>query len=86
MKTALTARYGLIHGTYWMAYAAISGYVSLYLLELGFSSGAIGALIAAAGLASALLQPTVAGLADRERGPSLKAINLVVAALTAACG
>lgn len=86
MKTALTARYGLIHGTYWMAYAAISGYVSLYLLELGFSSGAIGALIAAAGLASALLQPMVAGLADWERGPSLKAINLVVAALTAACG
>ena len=30
----LTARYGLIHGSYWMVFAAVSGYVSLYLLEL----------------------------------------------------
>lgn len=82
----LTARYGLIHGTYWMAYAAISGYVSLYLLELGFSNGAVGALIALSGVASAFLQPMVAGYADRETSLSLKTINLIVAALTGLCG
>ena len=52
----LTARYGLIHGAYWMAYAAVSGYASLYLLDLGFSNGTIGILIALAGILSALLQ------------------------------
>ena len=81
MTKHLTARYGLIHGTYWMAYAAISAYVSLYLLEMGFSNGTIGLLIALAGLLSALLQPLAASYADRENSPSLKVINLSVALL-----
>lgn len=81
----LTFRYGLIHGTYWMAFAAVSGYVSLYLLELGFSSTAIGALIAGAGLLSAVAQPLVAGYADRPESASLKMVNVVVAALALVC-
>mgnify|MGYP004663255267 FL=1 len=85
MTNHLTARYGLIHGTYWMAYAAISGYASLYLLEMGFSSGAIGLLIALSGLLSALLQPLTASYADRESSPSLKVINFAVAALQLLC-
>ena len=86
MNNHLTARYGLIHGTYWMVYASISGYISLYLLEQGFSNGAIGGAIALAGVVSALLQPLVAGYADRENSVSLKAINLFVAGLTGLCG
>ena len=86
MSKHLTARYGLIHGTYWMVYASISGYISLYLLEQGFSNGAIGAAIALAGVVSALLQPVVAGYADKENSRSLKSINLFVAGLTGLCG
>lgn len=86
MNDHLTARYGLIHGTYWMVYAAVASYVSLYLLELGFSNGTIGLLIALAGLLSALLQPLAAGYADRENSPCLKAINLAVAALELVSG
>jgi PPP family 3-phenylpropionic acid transporter len=81
MTDHLTARYGLIHGAYWASYAAIAAYVNLYLLEMGFSSGAIGVLIALAGLLSALLQPLAASYADRETSPNLKAINLAIAAL-----
>ena len=81
MPNHLTARYGLIHGAYWASYAAIAAYVNLYLLEMGFSSGAIGVLIALAGLLSALLQPLAASYADRETSPNLKAINLAIAAL-----
>lgn len=81
MTDHLTARYGLIHGAYWASYAAIAAYVNLYLLEIGFSSGAIGVLIALAGLLSALLQPLAASYADRETSPNLKAINLAIAAL-----
>ena len=81
MSNHLTARYGLIHGAYWASYAAIAAYVNLYLLEMGFSSGAIGVLIALAGLLSALLQPLAASYADRETSPNLKTINLAVALL-----
>ena len=81
MTDHLTARYGLIHGAYWASYAAIAAYVNLYLLEIGFSSGAIGVLIALAGLLSALLQPLAASYADRETSPNLKTINLAIAAL-----
>ena len=81
MPNHLTARYGLIHGAYWASYAAIAAYVNLYLLEIGFSSGAIGVLIALAGLLSALLQPLAASYADRETSPNLKTINLAIAAL-----
>lgn len=81
MTDHLTARYGLIHGAYWASYAAIAAYVNLYLLEMGFSSGAIGVLIALAGLLSALLQPLAASYADRETSPNLKTINLAIAAL-----
>ena len=82
----LTARYGLIHGSYWMAFAAVSGYVSLYLLELGFSSGEVGVLIAAAGILSAICQPLTAAYADRPGSLSLKTINLLVAGLSAISG
>lgn len=82
----LTARYGFIHGAYWMAYAAVSGYASLYLLDLGFSNGTIGILIALAGVLSALLQPLAAGYADRPDSLSLKTINIAVALLAGACG
>lgn len=86
MSNQLTARYGIINGAYWMAYAAISAYVSLYLLEMGFSSGTIGVLIALSGLLSALLQPLAASYADRENSPPLKAITLSVALLQLLCG
>lgn len=82
----LTARYGLIHGSYWMAYAAVSGYVSLYLLDLGFSSGEIGILVALAGLLSALCQPLAASYADKPDSLSLKTINLIIAAAAGLCG
>lgn len=82
----LTARYGFIHGAYWMAYAAVSGYASLYLLDLGFSNGTIGMLIALAGILSALLQPLAAGYADKPESLSLKTINIAIAVLAGVCG
>lgn len=85
-KMHLTARYGLIHGSYWMVFAAVSGYVSLYLLDLGFSSGDVGVLIAASGLLSAVCQPIAAAYADKPDSLSLKTINLIVALAAAVSG
>ena len=37
MKKHLSVRYGTIQGCYWMGYAALMGYASVYLLEKGFT-------------------------------------------------
>ncbi len=58
--------------------AAGVGFVSVYLLELGFSNTQIGILIAVAGALTAILQPVVASYADRPSSPSIKKIMLVI--------
>lgn len=85
-KNDLTARYGLIQGAYWVSFAANQGFVSLYLLDHGFTSTLVGILIAAAGILSALLQPVVAAYADRPDSLNLKTINLLVTSVTLLCG
>ena len=42
MKKHLSVRYGTIQGCYWMGYAALMGYASVYLLEKGFTNTQIG--------------------------------------------
>lgn len=83
---SLTIRYSLILSFYWMGYAAVFAYVNLYLLDLGFTSGQAGLLMAVAGLISALLQPVVAGYADRPDSLSLKNLNLLMGGGLALCG
>lgn len=82
----LTTRYGLILSSYWMGYAAVFAYVSLYMLDLGFTSGQVGLLIAVSGLVSALLQPVLAGYADKPESISLKSLNLLIGGGCALCG
>ncbi len=73
-----TFDYALVQGFYWMGFASILGFASLYLLDRGFSNSQIGVIIAAAGVVSALLQPVIAGYADRSVKISLKQIILAV--------
>ena len=68
-----TAGYSAIQSFFWMGYAGIMGFVSLYLLHAGFDNAQVGLLIAAAGLLSALLQPVVAAYADRPGEPKPRA-------------
>lgn len=57
MKKHLSVRYGTIQGCYWMGYAALMGYASVYLLEKGFTNTQIGLLTAVGCIVSAVLQP-----------------------------
>lgn len=84
----LTPGYALIQAFFWMNFAAIMGYTSVYLLNCGFSNTQIGVLMAVAGVLSAVLQPIVASYADRPDSQSVKKIiieigiiMLVIAAL-----
>ena len=71
-KNDLTTKYAFIQCFFWMAFGETIGFVSVYLLDCGYSNTQIGILIAIAGIISAMLQPVLAGYADREKSPSLK--------------
>lgn len=73
-KDNLTMRYAGIQFFYWMLFGDVVGFVSVYLLDDGFSNTQIGILLAVSGVLAALLQPVLAGYADLEKSPSLKSL------------
>ena len=80
-----TIGYASIQTFFWMCYAAIMGFASMYLLQSGFDNSQVGILIAAAGLLSALLQPVVAAYADRPGSRSLGSLIRLSCLVTLAC-
>lgn len=80
-----TVGYSAIQSFFWMCYASIMGFVSMYLLQAGFDNSQVGVLIAAAGLLSALLQPVVAAYADRPGSLSLGRLITLSASAALAC-
>lgn len=74
-----------IQSFFWVCYAAVMGFVSMYLLQAGFDNSQVGLMIAAAGLLSALLQPVVAAYADRPGSMSLGALIRLSGLATLAC-
>ena len=65
-STKITAKYSLIHGSYWMAFGATYNFVTVYLLAKNYSSSAIGIIMAITNILSAILQPLIASYADHE--------------------
>lgn len=80
-----TLGYALIQSFFWVCYAAIMGFVSMYLLQAGFDNSQVGLMIAAAGLLSALLQPVVAAYADRPGSMNLAELIRLSGLATLAC-
>lgn len=80
-----TLGYALIQSFFWVCYAAVMGFVSMYLLQAGFDNSQVGLMIAASGLLSALLQPVVAAYADRPGSMSLGALIRLSGLATLAC-
>ncbi len=81
-----TAGYAAIQSFFWMCYASIMGFVSMYLLQAGFDNSQVGILIAGAGLLSALLQPVVAAYADKPGSLSLGRLITLSGGAALACG
>ena len=72
MKNRATLIYSLLQACFWSAWAAMFGYASAYLLAAGLSSFRIGIVMGICSLASALVQPLLAGLMDRTQHRYLK--------------
>ena len=68
----MTARYALIHGSYWMVFGATYNFITVYLLAKSYESQEIGLILAFTNIFSAILQPAVASLADRTRKSALR--------------
>lgn len=64
-KKNVTLYYGLIMAVYSIAYVTMSAFSSVYLLDVGFTNGNVGVLLAIGSLLSVLLQPVVGSLIDR---------------------
>ena len=65
-KQFWTLRYALINATYFAAFCTLHAYAAVYLLDRGFTNTQIGMLLAVANIVSALLQPPVAAVIDRQ--------------------
>lgn len=86
MTKDLTARYAIIQSFYWMGFATISGFASVYLLGMGFSNTQIGVIMAASGVASSVVQPIAATLAEGTGRTSLKSLLYSIGGLVTALG
>ena len=61
-----TFRYTLINVTYFAAFCTVHAYAAVFLLDCGFTNTEIGIVLAAANILSALLQPVVTAVIDRQ--------------------
>lgn len=71
MEKRLNVSYAGIQATYWMVYAVVGSFASVFLLARGYSNSEIGVILAVANVVAVVLQPMVADFADRSKKVSL---------------
>ena len=71
MEKRLNISYACIQGTYWMVYAVVGSFASVFLLARGYSNSEIGVILAVANVVAVVLQPMIADFADRSKKISL---------------
>ncbi|WMI80866.1 MFS transporter [Anaerotignum sp. MB30-C6] len=77
-KDTLIYFYSALHALYWMSYGCIVAFTTVFLLDHGFSNGGIGTLIAVSSLLSVLLQPIIAGAADKGNQFTVKRVFMLL--------
>jgi len=66
-KRILNTEYGSIFGAYWMIYAVVSSFASVFMLAKGYSNSQIGITLAAANILAFVMQPLIADFTDRSK-------------------
>ena len=77
----VTGAYSVVQGFFWMSFAAVMGFSSVYLLGCGLTSSQVGLVLAVSGIGAFIIQPVLAGYADQPRALSLKWIVLILCGL-----
>lgn len=78
----ITLPYSLIQCFYWMGFASISAFSSVYLLSLGISNTVIGNTLGLGALLSAIAQPFVGIMIDRRPNVTTKAVLCIGSTIT----
>lgn len=76
MKHKYTIQFSVMQFMYWCCACLCYAYSEHFLTSVGFQTDQVGIITAAANIASICLQPLLAALADREKGPTLRPILL----------
>ncbi len=79
MEKRLNFSYACVQGTYWMIYAVVGSFASVFLLARGYSNSEIGIILAVANVIAVVLQPMIADFADRSKKVSLTALIQIMA-------
>ena len=64
-RNDLTPQYAVIQFFFWVCFAGIVAFSSVYLLDRGLTNTEIGLMIAVSGALAALLQPLMGAVMDR---------------------
>ena len=67
MGKILNSGYGAIFGTYWIIYAVVSSFASVFMLAKGYTNSQIGITLAAANVLAVVMQPLIADFVDRSK-------------------
>ena len=67
MGKILNSGYGAIFGSYWVIYAVVSSFASVFMLAKGYTNSQIGITLAAANVLAVVMQPLLADFVDRSK-------------------
>ncbi len=67
MGKILNSGYGAVFGTYWIIYAVVSSFASVFMLAKGYTNSQIGVTLAVANVLAVIMQPLIADFVDRSK-------------------
>lgn len=82
----LNLHFSLLWALYWLGWAALWGYLSVFLLHRGFTNSRIGLVSSCALLLPIVVQPALASLTDRDSRFTGRRLAMVLTALSMVCG
>ena len=74
-----TVIYSELFVTYWCVYCVITGFSSVFLLDIGYSNTEIGTMLAIGNIVSVIIQPISANIADRSQKLNTLDIAMIMA-------
>ena len=78
MNRLLNFTYGAVQGFYWMYFASIISFASVFLLDRAYSNSQIGFILAFSSILAVLFQPILADIADRSKKLSLVSVTGII--------
>ncbi len=78
LSRELTLKYALLQSLFWMGQCCMFGFAAVYLKSRGFDNTQVGVALCLASVLSIIIQPLIAGFADRTTKVSLRTITMAL--------